>query len=66
MYSEKVKLPVDLLKQSMNDFQPKEPFRAMSSRISTARSAMPSASIPRQAADQGAVDGIVQIPPRKK
>jgi NitT/TauT family transport system substrate-binding protein len=28
MYSEKVKLPVDLLKQSMNDFQPKETIQS--------------------------------------
>lgn len=28
MYSEKVKLPVDLLKQSMNDFQPKETMQS--------------------------------------
>ena len=67
MYSEKVKLPVDLLKQSMNDFQPKETiqideFKDLDGAV---RDAVSLKFLDKPLTKEQLTE-LLQIPPRKK
>lgn len=67
MYSEKVKLPVDLLKQSMNDFQPKstmqtDEFKDLDGAV---RDAVSLKFLDKPLTKEQLTE-LLQIPPRKK
>ena len=67
MYSEKVKLPVDLLKQSMNDFQPKETIQSdeFKDLDGAVRDAVSLKFLDKPLTKEQLTE-LLQIPPRKK
>jgi NitT/TauT family transport system substrate-binding protein len=67
MYSEKVKLPVDLLKQSMNDFQPKETIQSdeFKDLDGAVRDAVTLKFLDKPLTKEQLTE-LFQIPPRKK
>ena len=67
MYSEKVKLPVDLLKQSMNDFQPKETIQSdeFKDLDGAVRDAVSLKFLDKPLTKEQLTE-LFQIPPRKK
>jgi NitT/TauT family transport system substrate-binding protein len=67
MYSEKVKLPVDLLKQSMNDFQPKETIQSDEFRDldGAVRDAVTLKFLDKPLTKEQLTE-LFQVPPRKK
>lgn len=67
MYSEKVKLPVDLLKQSMNDFQPKSTMQTdtFADLDGAVRDAVTLKFLDKPLTKEQLTE-LLQIPPRKK
>ena len=67
MYSEKVKLPVDLLKQSMNDFQPKSTMQTdtFADLDGAVRDAVTLKFLDKALTKEKLTE-LLQIPPRKK
>ena len=67
MYSEKMKLPIDLLKQSMADFQPKPALQTdkMADLDGAIRDAVALKFIDKPLTKEQLAE-LIQIPPRKK